>query len=393
MPFKDLSDHWFLTEPALFALFCQQQLEENVRMDCAVRCGQGRLEYNPLMLAHKNFMETEQLLRIELIRLFLKHPYEREPDGCSHEAMTIGSNITIADGYCLLHKDKLPLHDPAYYHLPLGQYYEWYVKQISQQDKNKKENKNEDRNNQSVPITATSPEVSSSQPSSITSSDQSSPLSSQSQLWRDDSLRRQQINDLIDRTSDWGTLPADIVERIKASTRARIDNRYIWQGFQSAILSEHRKLTRMRPNRRTGFLQMGSTRRFNTRLLVAVDVSGSITEPMLKDFFSAVNHLVRYGVAQTDLCQFDAVMSDVKPLQFARTEIVVHGRGGTNFQPIIDFASDHPEYDGLIILTDGQAPPPNTNHLHSPLLWVCSDSQAYDTHHSWMKKGGRCCHL
>ena len=411
--FKALSDHWFLTEPALFALYCQQQLEENVRMDCAVRCGQGRLEYNPLILAHKNFMETEQLVRIELIRLFLKHPYEREPDGCSREAMTLGSNVTIADGYCLLHKDKLPLHDPAYYHLPLGQYYEWYVKQISQQQDGKDRNKDqgagqsdgqgqsptpsESPKNSPDPVSSASPEgpttTDPEAPSSATPPSSHSALSQQSALWRDDSLRRQQINELIERTSDWGTMPADIVERIKASTHARIDNRMIWQGFRSAILSEHRRLTRMRPNRRTGFLQMGSTRRFNTRLLVAVDVSGSITEAMLQDFFSAVNHLVRYGIAETDLCQFDAVLGEVKPLQQARTEVEVHGRGGTNFQPVIDHASEHREYDGLIILTDGQAPAPSTKHLHIPLLWVCSDRQAYEAYHLWMKQSGRCCHL
>ena len=77
---KQLADHWFLNEPALFALYVQQQQEENVRMECAVRCGEGRLEYNPLIIKHKNFKEVEQLMRIEMIRLFLKHPYERHPD-------------------------------------------------------------------------------------------------------------------------------------------------------------------------------------------------------------------------------------------------------------------------------------------------------------------------
>ena len=390
--FKALSDHWFLTEPALFALYCQQQLEENVRMDCAVRCGQGRLEYNPLILAHKNFMEVEQLVRIELIRLFLKHPYEREPDGCSREAMTLGSNITIADGYCLLHKDKLPLHDPACYHLPLGQYYEWYVKAVSQQgEDNRNDNANDNPNHNDNP-NPNHNDNPSNNPN--TNERQNNALASQSQLWHDDSLRRQQINELIERTTDWGTLPADIVEHIKASTHARIDNRLIWQGFRSAVLSEHRKLTRMRPNRRTGFLQMGSTRRFNTRLLVAIDVSGSINEAMLSDFFSAVNRLVRYGIAQTDVCQFDAQIGEVKPLLQARTQVEIHGRGGTNYQPVIDYASScHEAYDGLIILTDGQALAPVTQHLHIPLLWVCSDRQAYEASHTWMLRSGRCCHL
>ena len=87
---KLLSENWFLQEPAFFSLLCQQQLEENVRMECAIRCGQGRIEYNPLLLSKKNYAEVEQLMRVEMIRLFLKHPYERQPEGCSKEAISIG---------------------------------------------------------------------------------------------------------------------------------------------------------------------------------------------------------------------------------------------------------------------------------------------------------------
>lgn len=47
-------------------------------MRCPFRVGQGRLEYNSSLLDGKTFYEVEQLMRIELIRLFLKHPYERQ---------------------------------------------------------------------------------------------------------------------------------------------------------------------------------------------------------------------------------------------------------------------------------------------------------------------------
>lgn len=357
-------------------------------MDCALRCGQGRLEYNPLILKLKNYAEFEQLMRIEMIRLFLKHPYEREPEGCSREAMAIGSNITIADGYCMLKKEKLPLHDPAYYHLPLGMYYEWYAKEISKQG---------DQDN--------TPEQGSRQQEKQQSQDSKqnqNPGESQvlegssdlSELWREDSLQRQKIDDLIDRTTDWGTLPADMVERIKASTKARISSHLIWQGFRSAILGSQRQLTRMRPNRRTGFLQMGNTRQFSTRLLVGIDVSGSITTQALQDFFSSVNRLFRYGSTQIDVCQFDATLGPVTPMKTAKTDVEVQGRGGTDFQPIIDYTASHTDYDGLLILTDGQAPPPTLPpHFRTHILWVCQDKAAYEAYHEWMETSGRCCYL
>lgn len=392
-----LSDDWFLREPAFFALYCQQELEENVRMECAVRCGQGKIQYNPLVLKHKNYAELEQLMRIELIRLFLKHPYEREPEGCSRESMAIGSNVTIADDYCTLHKEKLPLHEPGYYHLPMGMYYEWYAKHIEQE-----KDKDED-NRQKNP--SDSPDNESQVASSKDHSQQESSSNQQpkegdnsykdsADLWREDSLQRQKIDELIERTTDWGSIPADVVEKIKASTKARINSHLIWNGFRSAVLSSQRQFTRMRPNRRTGFKQMGNTRQYDTRLLVGIDVSGSITTEALQNFFSAVNRLFRYGTTQVDVCQFDAALGNIEPMKHAHSEVKVHGRGGTNFQPIIDYTAEHQDYDGLIILTDGQAPAPILPpHFRTRILWVCQDRQAYECYHEWMEKSGRCTYL
>lgn len=378
---KQLADHWFLNEPALFALYVQQQQEENVRMECAVRCGEGRLEYNPLIIKHKNFKEVEQLVRIEMIRLFLKHPYEREPDGCSREAMTIGSNITIADGYCLLKGEKLPLKEPAFYHLPMGMYYEWYVKEISKQENEKQNNSRDLSDNKN------------SQDQSSKNQEKKSQRE-QSELWHEDSLQRQKIDELIERTTDWGTLPADVVEQIKINTRASIDNHLVWNGFRSNVLNSSRKLTRMRPNRRTGFLQMGNSRQFKTRLLVGIDVSGSITSDTLETFYASVNRLFRYGTSQIDICQFDTSLGEITAMKHMAKNVTVIGRGGTSFDPILHYVHEQKTYDGLIILTDGVAPIPQLPlHFHTPLLWVCQNKHAYDTQHHWMEQSGRCCYL
>ena len=369
-------------------------------MECAFRSGQGKIEYNPLILLHKNYAEVEQLMRVEMIRLFLKHPYERQPEGCSKEALSIGSDITIGDGYCMLHKDKLPVHDPGFYHLPLGQYYEWYAKQIQGQKQESERDNQNNQSNQSSPNNPKDSEATSTPPPSLYDNPADK---DKSQLWREDELQRQRINDLINRTTDWGTMPAEIVEIIKASTQARINNRLIWEGFHSSILSSQRHLTRMRPNRRTGFLQLGSTHQFDTHLLVAIDTSGSISDNMLADFYSAINRIFRYGVVQIDVCQFDAVLGPIEPMHQAHRIVDVKGRGGTSYQPLFDYIMlQRNNYDGLVILTDGQAPPPSADgrmvkkgdkHLHTSILWVCSDKASYQASHEWMEQTGRCCYL
>lgn len=424
---QEISRSWFLSEPALYALYCLQQLTEEPRMDCPLRCGEGRLEYNPLLLSHHNYRQVEQLMRIEMVRLFLKHPYDRRPTGCSGQVIALGSDCTIADGYCFLNPDGQPiLKGPNAYNLPLGQCYEWYCKALqNNQEKGSNNPDNNQNNNQGNDHQSNDPDCG---PSPRTDdSNHSSSLGEAgrgaSALWHADTLMQQRINDLIHRTNDWGSLPGEIVERIKASTRARIDMSLVMQGFQSAILSSRRQLTRMRPNRRTGFLQMGSIRQFDTRLLIAVDVSSSISDITLQDFFSVVLRIFRYGIAQIDVVQFDAEMGEIHPLLSSRPDIEVHGRGGTSFQPLFNYFFSPKQthnYDGLIILTDGDAPPPvypSRNHQdegaksslplgnrgdggeraslpwgdRGGLLWVCKDQVSYQAHHRWMQHFGRVC--
>ena len=406
LPYFDmLSEEWFLQEPAFFALFCTQRMQENVKMECALRCGQGVIEYNPLILEKKNYRQVEQLMRIEMIRLFLKHPYERQPDGCSREAMALGSDCTIEDGYCFLNK-KLPLKGPGFYHLPMGETYEYYAKKI--QEQNQKDDDRDGKGNNNENRSATGNDGNSDNGNDANNADGNDRGNEakeskenrnedrdKAELWREDALRRSRINDLIERTSDWGTIPGDIVERIKASTKARTNNSYIMQGFRSSIISSRRQLTRMKPNRRTGFLQMGNSRQFDTSLLVAVDVSGSVTEPQIADFYSVVNRVFRFGIAKIDCVQFDSCLGEINPLRHASNEIKVVGRGGTSFQPIFDFLDgNRNSYDGVMILTDGQAPPPIVpDHFKTNVLWVCSDRQAYEANKEWMTASGRVCFI
>ena len=376
---KKISEQWFLREPAFFALYCMQRMEANTEMRCPLRVGQGRLEYNPDLLAGKTYLEVEQLMRIELIRLFLKHPYERQPEGASKKALSLGSDVTIADNY---NKEKpaarLPLKTPEDFKLEREESFEWYVRKIEEQlageDEDEDENENEDEN-----------EDEDEDETGDADADKAG-------LWQEDSLKSQEINDLIKSLSNWGSIPGNVVEMIEASTQARIDYRQIIQGFRGSILSSRKKLTRMKPNRRTGFDQMGSAREFTTRLLVAVDVSGSISESSLSNFYSVINKMFRYGIDQIDCVQFDCQLGPVRNIRHASRHIEVFGRGGTSFQPLFDYLLEHNRYDGLVILTDGAAPHPKIDdRIRTEILWVCENERSYEECHTWMELCGRCC--
>ena len=255
-------ERWFIQEPALFQVLCTHELAENTQMACPVRSGKRRIEYNPDFLREMTDRGLEEALRTEAVRILLKHPYERKPDGCCQEAIALGSNVVVGDNY---QYGAFKIEKPADFELPSGKEYEWYSRQIQAK----------------LPPSGGGNGEGGDGDSDRQGGDASSRNQALSELWDEDDLTVALINGIIEGCTSWGSLSGAFAEKLKASTKAKINWRNVFSGFRASILSSKRKLTRMRPNRRTGFENMGSIRRFDTKLLVAVDVSGSISTQLL----------------------------------------------------------------------------------------------------------------
>ena len=362
-------ERWFISEPALFQVLCAHSIEENASMPCAVRSGARKVEYNPLFLKEMGDLALDQALRTEAIRILLKHPYQRKPDACSQQAIAVGSNLTIGDNYSF---GSLNIERPGDFELPTGREYEWYSRRIQEMLPEDGGNGASDARGDQLAANA----------------DKNTALS---ELWDEDELTVAMINGIIESTKDWGSLAGNFAEELKASTKAKINWRNVLSGFRASILSTERKLTRMRPNRRTGFENMGSIRRFDTRVLVAVDVSGSISSADLSYFYGVINSAFRYGFSAVDVIQFDAGVRVVESLKKVVRDVMVLGRGGTSFQEPIIYAHEN-GYDGLVILTDGYAPEPVIpDNMRCKIVWVCNNKESYEHSHGWMEKSGRVC--
>lgn len=372
--FQRISEKWFLLEPTLFAVYCSHQMTPNKALHCMMRTGQGRIEYNPDIVAQLEDEVVEEYLKAEIIRILLKHPYDRLPRDCSPMACTLGSDCTLSS---YLKWKHISIAAPSDFGLPKGEYYEWYARHIQGKASGASADSEKDSREQ---------QGNGGSPSSAMAK------SEQSALWEEDELMQIAVNDIVENVKSWGSIPGNLVETIIASTKARIDYRKVLSGFRASCISMRRSLTRMRPNRRTGFANMGSIYRFRTNILVAVDVSGSIASRRLADFYSVINRFFRYGVENIDVMQFDCAAGEVTSLKKASRKVEIHGRGGTDFQCVIDYANTARCYDGLIIITDGCAPPPSIPQGFRPrLLWICEDQQAYDSYHQWMQQTGRVC--
>lgn len=363
-------DKWFLYEPLFFNVYCTHKLEPNSDMKCPFRTGKRRIEYNPELLKDSTTEEIAQGLKTEVTRILLKHSYQRVPQNPNRSALTTASDVTINE-HC--YHDK-KLKDAAHYNMESGLSYEVYYKKLyyicpdfDAMDGDGK---------QHLMPSLKKGEIG-----------EYEAAADAAELWDEDEEMADSVNQQIQKaqkTNQWGSISGDFQETITASLKIPMDYRRILSQFRACIISQRRKLTRMKPNRRYGFEFMGSQFEPKTHLLVAVDVSGSIETEDLKNFFSIINRFFSYGVEAINVITFDWELQQEFELKKAAKNIKITGRGGTNFQCAVDYYENHPEFQGMIIFTDGYAEVPKIKKAKQ-LLWILTGKTEYDHAIKWIK--------
>lgn len=398
---EKIVENLFLCEPLMFATYCTHVLTINPKITVPFRSGKMRIEYNPNILEKMNFEEIKKCFETEIIRVILKHPYSRKPDPFNPCIAIMASEVTIHQE--LAEKLELP---PS---LSYEQYYslmrpEEIIRKESETKKKFEENHDSSGNNKEEN------DVDSSEDSAPSPADDKTLQNLLAQaydaeygatgLWEENDMATEELNSLIKDYAargekSWGSLEGHLKDQILASLNAKIDYRKVLKNFRASILSEKKHLTRFKPSRRFEFEYMGSKREFTTKLLLAIDTSGSISNQNLKNFYGVINKFFKYGIESIDVLNFDCELQG-EPVNFKRrqTSFNISGRGGTDFQPVFDYAKDHPEYDGVIILTDGYAnQPQKKSGTKAKFVWVLPSEDEYNEHKDWMNESGKSCFL
>jgi hypothetical protein len=375
-----IKERWVINEPALLLIVSTHELTPNLKIR-GFRCGMGRIEYNMSDAQALSDAELETALKAETIRIMLRHPYRYPPGNAS--VSYIASNITINEMYDDL---TLPYKAGDYWSgwKYKGQFFEFYYKALcefynsepaggskqsnanaaSRADENS-ERPDKDR----APGSAT--EVSKQSDAGLQPDDalgqaagDLGQAAEKAELWTTDEYFdekiKEQIQIILGNSKQWGTLSGQFISRLTADMKPVMNYKKVLSGFRASVLSDDRILTRFKPSRRYGNLTMGRRLEFTTGLLVGVDVSASVNDSELKEFFSAINAFFKYGIKNVDVQMFDSELKG-RPITMkkARKTVNISGRGGTSFQSILNFFKENTRiYDGLIIFTDGYAPEP-----------------------------------
>ena len=394
---EKIVENLFLCEPLMFATYCTHVLTINPKITVPFRSGKMRIEYNPNILEKMNFEEIKKSFETEIIRVILKHPYSRKPDPFNPCIAIMASEVTIHQE--LAEKLELPpsLSYEQYYSLMRPEEIirkETETKKKSEENHDSSGNNKEENGKSSVPSFADDKNL-----QNLLSQAYDAEYGATG-LWEENDIAMEELNSLIKDYAargekSWGSLGGHLKDQILASLTAKIDYRKVLKNFRASILSDKKHLTRFKPSRRFGFEYMGSKREFTTKLLLAIDTSGSISNKNLNNFYGVINKFFKYGIESIDVLNFDCELQG-EPVIFKKrqTSFNISGRGGTNFQPVFDYAKNQPEYDGVIIFTDGYADHPKKKPgTKAKFVWVLTLEDEYNEHKDWMKQTGKSCFL
>tara|TARA_R110002020_G_scaffold335596_1_gene550773 strand:+ start:11016 stop:12185 length:1170 start_codon:yes stop_codon:yes gene_type:complete len=192
----------------------------------------------------------------------------------------------------------------------------------------------------------------------------------------DKKLIQKQIEHQLKETADQtekrrGTIPGELAELIE-SLRHIEPPKFDWRGYLRRFVGNssivYTKKMRRKYNKRYSE-NPGLKIKFKNHILVGVDTSGSVSTAELKEFWNELCHMHKTGHKIT-VAQCDSQFQGVKEFN-PRHDWEVKGRGGTDFQPVVDhFNENKRNYTALIYCTDGEAPSPEDCPKNT--LWCLS---------------------
>lgn len=197
------------------------------------------------------------------------------------------------------------------------------------------------------------------------------PNGTANQGWGQNDLFDAELKNFIDEKKNsnlksWGKFTGEARVEIMAANEPKISYKEIVRKFSRSVIMAETITSRMKINRRYDIAFPGYRRKYKTKVIFAVDVSGSMSDDDLKEGFAVINSCLKH--AELICVQFDTEIKSIeRNVKKARKEFHIMGRGGTDFNAVLEMA-DKEQCDGIVIYTDGCADVPK--QPKAKVLWL-----------------------
>lgn len=184
------------------------------------------------------------------------------------------------------------------------------------------------------------------------------------------------------RSNGWGDIPQDLREEIRRSVSRVVNWRAVLRAFVGSIIRGKKSRSMKKINKRYPYTHPGPKSSRMAKLLIAIDQSGSVDDEMLELFFAELDSLNKQ--VEIDYLPFDcsADNKDITTRKKGQKPAMIRSKmGGTDFNAptdIFNAEENRGRWNGLLIMTDGQAPAPNGTRQKRG--WVLG--KGCDTHFS-----------
>lgn len=173
--------------------------------------------------------------------------------------------------------------------------------------------------------------------------------------WEENTLVDQEIQEIThhiaENASQWGNISGGLLQAILAANTPKFDPKTVLKRFKANTVDKYTEDTRMRPDRRKGFDVPGKKHKFRSRILVAIDCSGSMDDKDVERGCAIVNRFVKH--ADVSYCFWDGVCGPFTEQKQKKSDFKLIGRGCTNPDSVISAIQERKaKFDGLIFFTD-----------------------------------------
>lgn len=178
-----------------------------------------------------------------------------------------------------------------------------------------------------------------------------------------------QVADQVEKSQ--GNVPGEIKDILDAFNTIE-PPKFDWRGyvrrFAGKSVKTYTKKSRRQYNKRMPEFP-GLKIKQQKHILVGIDTSASVNNDELKEFYNEIWHMYKTG-SEVTIVQCDTSIRKVEKFN-PRNDVEIHGRGGTSFQPVINYFNENfHKFSCLMYLTDGEASAPED--ARGNILWVLS---------------------
>jgi predicted metal-dependent peptidase len=186
---------------------------------------------------------------------------------------------------------------------------------------------------------------------------------------------REAVNEAQSSSRGWGTVPANMRKDILDSITSKLDWKKVLRYFVKQSQKANKRSTVRKINRRYPYQHPGKRSTRTAKVAIAIDQSGSVSDAMLEAFFGELNGLSK--LAEFTVIPFDTRVDDSKVQVWKKGQSRKRERvmcGGTCFDAPTKWVNEKGGFDGLIILTDMEAPKPVACRVQR--MWMTTEHYA-----------------